>query len=158
MSALSAYVLLMLIALLTSCTRNNGDIGKWFGTWQVNQITVNGVVDSNYQRNIFLKFQNSVVELVQVSTREADHERVHHWGTWAETDGILTLDFTYSDDVYPSEIGADGRGIYAPLPELHLPSAAISALVITESKGNTATLRYNSDDGVVYTYSIKKQS
>ncbi|MDE6525025.1 MAG: lipocalin-like domain-containing protein, partial [Paramuribaculum sp.] len=56
---LSVVALTMLSA---GCTRNNGDIGPWFGTWQVTRIDVDGVPADCYRGNVVMKFQSHVME------------------------------------------------------------------------------------------------
>lgn len=33
----------LLLFVVSGCTRNNGDIGDWFGKWQVTEVKVNGL-------------------------------------------------------------------------------------------------------------------
>ena len=60
-------VSVMVMTGISSCTRNNGDIGPWFGTWKLTEITVDGTSDAGYEGNIFWKFQNDVFEMVRVN-------------------------------------------------------------------------------------------
>ena len=109
-------------ALLSGCTRNNGDIGDWFGTWQMTELAVDGEPLPSYQDDIFWKFQNNVIELIKVQTGLGEHGYDGRWGTWEEDGDRLLLRFDYADDKYPEETGAAGKGIYAPFPELHIRS------------------------------------
>ena len=148
---------LLIWALLPSCTRNNGDIGEWFGTWQMTGISADGVPDDTYERNIFWKFQNDVICLVRVDTSPGANARDDVWGTWEDDGDKLLLDFSYSDDQNPVEYGENHQGIYAPYPELHLPYGEVSTLTITERTSGKMTLLYTAQDGVTYAYTIKKQ-
>ena len=44
MKRLTSHIALAVVALLMlgSCSKNNGDIGYWFGLWHVDAIEVNG--------------------------------------------------------------------------------------------------------------------
>ncbi len=144
------------ILLAGSCTRNNGDIGEWFGTWQLTSIEVNGVPQEGYQRNYFWKFQNNIIGLIRVATGEATHNRDERYGTWEETDDMLILNFSYHDDE-----NADGdatAGPYVPFPELHLPYNERIRLAITQRTGSSMTLVYHASGDDTYTYHLKKQS
>ena len=42
---------LLAMLVFSACTRNHGDIGIWFGTWHVEQITAGGtpvIVEGDY--------------------------------------------------------------------------------------------------------------
>lgn len=139
------------------CTRNNGSIGDWFGTWQLTEICTDGVPDEGYEGNIFWKFQNCVICMVRVDTAPGANEREEVCGTWEETDGTLLLEFSYSDERNPVSAGESGMGIYAPFEETHIPYGVVSELVIERGTGREKTFRYFSPDGVTYTYTIRKQ-
>ena len=70
--------------LLSACTRNHGDIGIWFGTWHVEQITAGGT-PVNVEGDYFFQFQNKVVRVSQV---------------WEEGDGKMTISFPDPDVFY----------------------------------------------------------
>jgi len=148
---------LVCIIIVCGCTRNNGDIGEWFGTWQITEITADGNACEGYERNIFLKFQNTIVCMVRVNTSVGANHRDEAWGTWGESDGFLSLDFTYSDDKYPIESGEKHQGIYAPFEETHIPYGEVSSLAIEHQSGGHMTLRYDASGGISYAYTLKKQ-
>ncbi len=141
--------------LLAGCTRNNGDIGDWFGTWQMTEVTANGTADKDYEKNVFWKFQNNVIALLRVNTGAGDHSRSQVWGTWEDADGYLYLDFTYSGDSTPDD--PNGTYQYIPLEETHLPYGEVSALKIESREGDEMRLKYQAADGVVYMYTLNKQ-
>lgn len=153
----SVCLLAFMAVVLPGCTRNNGDIGNWFGTWQMTEVAADGEPQHSYERNIFWKFQNDIIVLVKVQTSEGEHSRDDRWGTWEETGDRLLLDFTYSDDEYSEEDGGKGYGRYAPFPELHIPYGEVSTLIIESRSGNRMKLRYVASDNVEYTYTLKKQ-
>lgn len=147
----------MVMMWCVSCTRNNGDIGNWFGTWQLMQISADGTPDTDYEKNIFWKFQNNIICMVRVVTDYGDNTRYQRWGTWEESDGVLLLNFTYSDDSNSQEKGENGSGIYVPYTETHLSYGEVSVLRIVREKGSELWLEYEGEDGVKYEYYLKKQ-
>ena len=103
--------------MLGSCTHNDGDIGKWFGTWAVQSISVDGVPDDDYHGDILWKFQSDVFSMLRFSADPVDHSYQQVWGSWCEDGDALVLRFGYSDDSY-----APGTGIYAPFAETLIAS------------------------------------
>lgn len=143
-------ILIPILSLLTAgCTHNNGDIGPWFGTWQLEEITADGVADVDYHHDIFWQFQSTVFCMRKVT---ALHDVYPRWGTWQETgDNILSLDFTHHDTDHP-----EGSTIYTPFPETHLKASGVSDLKIVEMSRSKLQLEYTGDDGITYRYFLKK--
>ncbi len=147
-----SYIIITLLALVSfaSCTHNNGDIGPYFGTWKVTEITINSVPESDYQGNLFWSFQTTVIGMTTVdpdlgvTTRES-------WGAWEQDGDILRLSFIHTDDSNPQQ----GSAKYSPLPESHLP-AGVSELDIISISSSDMRLRYTATDGTIYGYSLKK--
>lgn len=149
---LLALLIMAAACLMTGCTHNNGDIGRWFGTWTVERILVDGEPYAPYEHNMVWKFQNSVFSMQLINTDPAIHERLQHWGSWSEADGALIIDFTHSNDAY-----APGEGIYAPFPVSLLNRGGTSVLRIASDKGNEVTLLFTPTEGEEVTYIIRKQ-
>lgn len=141
------YVILLSVILCVSCTRNNGDIGEYFGTWKLESMTVNGEIDAEYEGNIFWKFQASVFCMVKVWEH---HDYESSWGTWKELDGKLVIDYRHYDDNH--EAGSD---IYAPNIETHLV-ADINELTIISMSGSKMSLSYVDENGDTIIYKLKK--
>ena len=152
-------ILLLLSACvaLSGCTRNNGDIGRWFGTWQLEEITVDGEVDADYGRNIFWKFQNDIICMVKVDSSDGMNRYEQVWGTWEERDNNLFLDFTYSDFENTSWNGYASNGLYVPFPVTRIPYGEISRLEIVSDNSKKLTLRYVGNSGMVCGYVLRKQ-
>ena len=76
----------------SSCTRNGGDIGIWFGTWAVESHTVDGndAVKSDAAAAYYLQFQRTVVCLRHT---DALHNGGESYGLWNEEDGTMTITF-----------------------------------------------------------------
>jgi hypothetical protein len=157
-SSLVLGFLMLLGSVCVSCTRNNGDIGPWFGEWQILNIQTNGVDDSDYHQNVFWCFQNDLISMNWRAYEPAKLTRVQRWGSWSEDDGYLVLNFTYYDDEYPKSAGEAGEGIYVPYPLTHLRYGVISRLKIVSMKGSDLTLTYQPEgEDIVYTYILKKR-
>lgn len=155
MHRVASLAVIVLTGVLAGCTRNNGDIGDWFGTWQMTEVAADGVADEGYAANVFWKFQNNVISLVRVNTGTGEHSRSQVWGTWKDEDDYLFLDFTYSEDATPGD--PNGTNQYIPLAETHLPYGEVSALRIESRKGGEVRLKYQAADGVAYMYTLNKQ-
>ncbi len=159
----SAYyfitVLLSVVAMVlpTGCTHNNGDIGDWFGTWQLETIEINGTTDQDYHATIFWKFQNCVIEMQKISLDPDDQTRRQVFGTWEESGDDLILNFSYSDDQNPPELGESGRGTYAPFVETRLPYGKPAVLEIMKGSGNRKELRYIAQTGETIIYRLVKR-
>ena len=140
---------LIVIAVFTlSCTRNNGDIGEYFGTWKVESITLNEVKDATYTGNLFWGFQASVFSMKQVGE---NHSSTQCWGTWEDIDGkILRIDFTHQDNLRP-----EGSPFYTPLPVSYL-SQGVSDLTILSLSGSEMNLEYINNEGTRIKYKLKK--
>lgn len=140
-------LLLPLLLACTGCTHNDGDIGPWFGTWRLEEITVDGHPDESYGHDIFWQFQNTVFCMRKVT---AMYDYYPRWGTWSETpDGMLEIDFSHHDD-------SSKPTIYTPFEETHLEQKGVSELKIISIKGGSMRLEYRADDGKVYGYSLDK--
>ena len=98
MKKTTLYIVLLIAVLLkASCTRNHGDIGIWFGTWYVEQITADGT-RVNVEGDYFFQFQNKVFRVSQVYGHE---QLVESFGTWDEQDGgKMTVSFPDSTVYY----------------------------------------------------------
>lgn len=140
------------MAVVASCTHNNGDIGDWFGTWKLREITINSTPDATYAGNMFWKFQSATIQIVEL---DEYHGRADSWGSWEELPAssgvILRLNFTHSDNNNPV-----GSGKYSPPKASYLPSASVSDLDVLHLDSKTLRLRYQAADATVYEYSFSK--
>ena len=80
----------ILAAINFSCTKNNGDIGVWFGLWKVSSITVDGTADRKYKVNMFFAFQNTAFEQKIVAD---DHSTMQEVGVWEESGRKIVVTF-----------------------------------------------------------------
>ena len=122
-----------------ACTRNHGDIGIWFGTWHVENITIGGTA-VNVEGDYFFQFQNKVFRVSQVTARE---QAVESYGTWEENEDANTLTVTFPDaNVY-----------YIDMPGLE----ARNEFVIQKRSHGQLELTRVMADGTTCVYALKKQ-
>lgn len=136
---------------LTGCTRNNGDIGHWFGHWQVMDILHDGKPQEGYAQQYFWEFQNNIIGMVWVAPGGYDRDTYVCYGTWEElSENTMQMDFTHSDD--------KDTPYYKPFSAMHFPSDRPFTLTITSQSGNNCTMKYTDDvSGVEYTYILRKR-
>jgi hypothetical protein len=125
------------VLVLASCTRNHGDIGIWFGTWHVEQITAGGT-PVNVEGDYFFQFQSHVFKVTQVSGHE---QTVESYGTWTEDDDAMTITFP------------DPAVYYIVMPGLE----ATNDFRVTTTSSREVTLTKSDATGTSYTYRLKKQ-
>lgn len=145
---------LVLIAIFVStifsgCTKNNGDIGQYFGSWLLYEIDIENTPDVNYSSNVVWAFQSSIIKMTVVNSY---HQTDEYWGTWSETDNILTLYYTHSNaETSP------GENEYGFPPNIYFPSNGSVNLRILEQKSNRLSLEYTKTDGIKIIYRLRKQ-
>lgn len=97
MKKINLYIAIFSLALLASCTHNDGDIGPLFGTWHVDAIEVDGTPDATYDGSLFVMFQSNIADWRIVD--EQAHTYVNAWASWQQDGGIIT--FHFDDDWFP---------------------------------------------------------
>ena len=138
MKKTTLYIISLLIVLLMgSCTRNHGDIGIWFGTWHVEQITADGN-PVNVEGDYFFQFQNKVFRVSQVY---GHNEMVESFGTWSEGGNTMTVDFP------------DPTVYYIVMPGLE----AHNSFTVSATSSSEVTFTKTNADGFIYSYRLKKQ-
>ncbi len=147
----AAFLCCLLMLLSSSCTRNNGDIGKWFGKWQIMEIRVDGQPEEDYEPRFFMEFQNDIIRLVWVGPTGYDRETYYCYGTWQQSsDNAMILDFTHSDD--------SGRLFYVPFGALHFPGDKPFTLTLSDDSGKNCTMKYvDETTSTEYTYLLRKR-
>lgn len=90
------FVLIGTFFLLSACTHNDGDIGKLFGKWQLEE--VRSEKESQAYCTIFYNFQNSIVWLQYL---ESEHVVKNAHGYFQHRQNDLHLQMTdLSDTAY----------------------------------------------------------
>ena len=123
--------------LLSACTRNHGDIGIWFGTWHVEQITAGGTpvdVEGDY----FFQFQNKVFRVSQVYGHE---QLVESFGSWEENDDKMTVFFPDATVYYIVMPGLEGHNDFT----------------VTTTSSREVTFTKTDANGTTFAYHLKKQ-
>ncbi len=138
----------LLAALLSACTRHNGDIGDYFGTWHVETVTADGVELPLYSDDGVLVYEwRFQAGFIQIQTIYPHLEYDRCFGTWREAGGHLLLDFSHSD--------SGGVGEYTPPAALHLSEGVTDMDIISLSSSRLVTA-YVDHQGVKYTYHLRK--
>ena len=129
---------LLAMLVLASCTRNHGDIGIWFGTWHVEQITAGGtpvIVEGDY----FFQFQSHVFRVSNVGAHE---QVVESYGSWQENEGgKMAIDFP------------DASVYYIVMPGLE----SHNDFTVTTTSSSDVTFTKTDATGTPYTYHLRKQ-
>ena len=128
---------LTMLLVLGSCTRNHGDIGIWFGTWHVEQITADGT-PVNVEGDYFFQFQSKVFRVSQVYGHE---QIIESFGSWNEDGNTMTIDFP------------DPTVFYIEMPGLE----SHNSFTVTNLSSKEITFTKSDTDGVVFSYHLKKQ-
>jgi hypothetical protein len=141
-----------LIMILSGCTRNNGDIGDWFGKWQIMSISADGTPEAGYRQQFFMEFQNNIVKLTWLAPNGYEHETYTAYGTWQQpSENLMVFDFTHSDDIH-------SESYYRPFDALHFPSGQTFTMTIANASGNTCTMTYlDETSSIQYTYELHKR-
>ena len=125
------------VLVLASCTRNHGDIGIWFGTWHVEQITADGL-PRNVEGDYFFQFQSKVFRVSQVYGHE---QLIDSYGTWDENGDKMTISFPDPSTFYITMPGLESRNDFRV--------TTTSSREITFTKVDAA--------GTTFAYHLKKQ-
>lgn len=157
MRTLTASAIICLCAVMAGCTHNNGDIGLWFGRWQLTEISADRNPLTEYSGNMSWAFQRDIVGITTVTDY---HSALETWGQWKSDDNTyLSLNFDYTWD-HPENISPS----FTPPAILHFPAKHEGEpyppvmLDIVEQTSSRMTLTYHSAaDGVLYTYKFRKQ-
>ena len=125
------------VLVLASCTRNHGDIGIWFGTWHVEQITADGT-PRNVEGDYFFQFQSKVFRVSQVYGHE---QMVDSYGTWDENGDKMTISFPDPSTFYITMPGLENRNDFT----------------VTTTSSREVTFTKTDANGTTFAYHLKKQ-
>lgn len=143
-------LMMVMAAVMPACTHNNGDIGLLFGSWTLEEITVDGVPDRDYGKNMTWNFQNHNLSIMTVKPH---HDRAENMGTWewVNTDHVMSINFTYKNSQ-----GVAGGSPFCPPEGLHLPTGQILVMDVEQLTSSDMTLVYESEDGHILKYIFTK--
>ena len=138
MKKTTLYILsLFAVLVMSSCTRNHGDIGPWFGTWHVESITAGGT-PVNFEGDFFFQFQSKVFKVTQVGEHE---QTVESFGTWEDNGDMMTVSFP------------DTTAYYIVMPGLEV----YNNFKVTTSSSREVIFTKSDTTGMTYAYHLKKQ-
>ncbi len=138
----------ILIAIAASgCTRNDGDIGPWFGQWKLVALTCDDAPVADYGDNIFFSFQNNVFQIITV---KGEFDEAICWANWTDGGSVITIDFAHREDG-----SGDVDWNYTP-PAILGFSHEKTVLHVDKLSGSEIVLRQSLDGAQVYTYRLKK--
>lgn len=125
--------------LISSCTQPGGQIGKWFGNWRSEEITVDGEeMPSDTYNPIMLAFQSSLFSMWSPGMSTL-------YGEWKDARGSIILQA--DPEAEPGSHFPDAMGF---------EDATTVELVILEINSKHLRLEWTSPRGEVWTYSFKK--
>jgi hypothetical protein len=136
-------LLVLLLATIASCTRNNGDIGTLFGQWKVTSITCDDTPVAGYSGNIFFSFQSQVFKMNRVfDDIAAEDPRFASWdyATSGNTTNDIIINFSDNYDPYPVTGMAHGE----------------NRVTIVASSASSMTLAFTAPSGATYRYTLRK--
>ena len=150
MTRLRYILLATLLLALCSCTQNNGRIGRLFGSWVLETVTLNGqpLPMPNGTETIW-SFQSDVL---RITLEEEYHHTTSYFSTFSQIDGnILRLDFTHKDDNTPA-----GTGVYGAPVWMGFPESGVFDLTVADSPKDRLVLTFTRSSSQIYTYTFSK--
>ena len=130
-------IICTIMILLSACTRNHGDIGIWFGTWHIEQITAGGT-PVNVEGDYFFQFQSKVFRVSQVYGHE---QLIDSYGTWEENGDKMTISFPDPSTIYITMPGLESRNDFT----------------VTTTSSREVTFTKTDANGTTFAYHLKKQ-
>ena len=139
------HIILLTIALLAlcGCTKNNGDIGHWFGLWHVDSIEIDGEPAADYDGNYYFMFQGKVFCVRYVF--EQEHLMREAYARWEESDDRQHVTVNFADDNYQPFFGNDIPGNYL---------STVNVLTVDTLTASTMVLHHSTPDGSLVTYRL----
>lgn len=78
----SAFITLLL-TVIAGCTHNDGDIGHWFGSWLLEEVSVDGTA-IRPDPQVMISFQGDIFDAAEVGGQD-------FYGMWNEENSRLSL-------------------------------------------------------------------
>ena len=143
----ATHIIMALLALvaLSGCSHNNGDIGLWFGQWNLDTVEVDGEPDAAYDGQFYFMFQNKVFCVRHVD--EVFHAYFESYATWQESDNGKTITITFVDNRYSPRV-------HDQVPDIYLNTITIMNVVSLNT--TSMTLSHTNDSGKTITYHLTK--
>lgn len=142
MKGLKILIFALIVFVGQSCTRNDGDIGPIWGMWRVSSMEINGAEVEDYSGTLYFCFQSSVH--VQKYINEETHGKTEGYASWKYV----------GDDILVNFSGVkEGGHIPLAISGMQVGDNLVEVLYFKDDKMN---LRYETPEGVVYTYYLIK--
>lgn len=149
------YTLLLIIAATatSSCTQPDGYIGKWFGSWYLEEMLIDGEIDQQYATNkendtrqVMISFHGKIFNMAYLGGTEI-------YGSWSYAGEVLTLIANYGEGS-----GSDYPNLFNPFPVvMHLPADVEQVeITVTHIGSKTMQWQYIDQNGRLITYNFKK--
>jgi hypothetical protein len=135
--AMTALVLMT----MSGCSKNNGDIGLWFGLWHLDSIEVNGEPDDAYDGNYYFLFQNKVFCIRWVD--EINHDYIESFAEWQEGEGGKTLTINFVDNRYSSRVSeAIADPYFSEVTTMDVLTLTSTSMVLSHVTPEGSTITY----------------
>lgn len=144
------FIIVGMMFGMASCTQPDGNIGDWFGSWYLEEMLIDGEIDSEYADNktqntmqVMVSFQGKIFNMAYINGNEI-------YGQWSYAGEVLTLIADYTEMEYPPK--------FDPFPVvMHLPGD-VEQVEITVTYINSKTMQWQFIDqnGSLITYNFRK--
>lgn len=145
------YTILALVAIVctSSCTQNNGNIGDLFGSWVLEEVTIDGTpADMAEDTPTVFSFQSNVV---RVTYYDDEYYHFNYLGTWTRSDNTLDFNFTHhSNQTEP------GEEHYSAPTWLDFETGVVTHTTIVRLNSGHLDFTRISADGTTYLYKFVK--
>lgn len=154
------YIFLTLLALVTtnSCRINNGDIGELYGTWVLTEMEVDGQKYDQWRLSdypeTFFQFQGDICMVIRTNELYDYLYQVCTW-YWETEDTNIALNFTHSDDRYPS---MPNGYMYGPPSWLLMSQPIVYGFDVVWDGDNRMTWTTVNQEGQRLTFHLKKNN
>lgn len=146
MKHLYISILGLVAMLLAGCTHNNGDIGDLFGSWVLEEVSIDGAPTTIAEDDeTTFSFQANVVRVVLHYSDGYFH--LSYLGTWTRHDDTLDFDFTHHNN----EVEPGQEGYMAPT-WLGFETNAVTHTTITRLDGGHLDFVRTDAEGRTYLY------
>lgn len=134
-------IAIVLAFTANSCTQNNGYIGDLFGSWVLQEMTIDSdVKEFPSDTYITISFQGDVAMFVLADDR---HNTIKTYSLFTHDDDILTFNFA--------------NGFYLDSPILLLGfNSEIEITKITKLNNNNLNFTRTDNEGKIYNYKFKR--
>ena len=142
---LNITLLLLFATVPTACTYNNGHIGAWYGQWKIEAIDYDSQPVTNYEQQLFISFQSSLIKINNVPKSEifeGEYYGYYCMGEWQESGNSLITNF--NGDQHPEWVDW-----------LYLPANTWQSTIVTLNSSKM-TLRYTGTNGKEITLHLIK--